>query len=246
MEYVYATRSLFSWSIMPVVICGAIAAYALASTLDYTAWITHTSDEHKKIRKNTAIAVVILAIITTPFVCTSFSYASSINQAAEAADQINAVNNVEKPGMYSFYPLPEGSDVEKCSVKPEHPMTYMWVGDQLTRSVPTEETAQRINSKASQCSLKVVEDIPEDTSTTFRPTETNFLSGKNERQSQALKDAIKEIYPDQFVTTDRTGTSASVTDINGHQTKQYIAITRDSENSKDSQTIHIFDKTKIN
>ena len=29
-------------------------------------------------------------------------------------------------------------------------MTYMWVGDQLAHSVPTEETAQRVNSKVSQ------------------------------------------------------------------------------------------------
>ena len=66
--------------------------------------------------------------------------------------------------------------MEKCSVKFEHPMTYMWVGDRLAHSVPTEETAQRVNSKVSQRSLKVVEDIPEDTFATFKPTETNFLS----------------------------------------------------------------------
>ena len=246
MEYVYATRVFFSRSDVPVVVCGIVAIYALTSILEHIVTVTSSSDERKSARKDAAITVAVFVITTAPFAYTLFAYASSINRAAEVTDQINAVNNVEKPGRDSFFPLPKGSNVEKCSVNLDHPMTYMWVGEQFTYSVPTEEADQRVSSKVDQCSLKVVEDIPEDTYTTFKPTENNFFSGENKAQSQALKDAVQKLHPDQFVAANKEGTSARVTDINGHQIKQYIVIIRDSESSRDYQTIHIFDKTKIN
>ena len=139
MEYVYATRVFFSRSDVPVVVCGIVAIYALTSILEHIVTVTSSSDERKSARKDAAITVAVFVITTAPFAYTLFAYASSINRAAEVTDQINAVNNVEKPGRDSFFPLPKGSNVEKCSVNLDHPMTYMWVGEQFTYSVPTEE-----------------------------------------------------------------------------------------------------------